>query len=429
MKQQRYPVVGVLHLGWTCQHQARSRRTPLSPKVDPAEPWLDADNDTAMQGEMRKSQDRCNQLQQELGISTAQHAALTAELAGAKQAVAAQQKRFESSQADKQALAHRVTEPAHFELDLSMAQSELTQLRNECESLRQQESDTANVTRQLAEKEGQITHLQTVVTQLKAELTQLKARLEQAKGNSTDRAKLASQVTQQEAEQTQLQQKLTEAVTELDSAHAELQSMQSRHLAQSADLSSLRAQLSESKTEASKLRCELNQAQSEASKKAAELCQVQSELQALQQCSQKSDAQTDTRAALSQEQDGVTRLQAEVARLQTDLTAAQKQASQQPQPQSSEQPMSHEAAVRTAWADFVDVKSDLVGGANRLDESASATSVVGTPHSSEQMSEAELRRMAETFRKSLGLEVQHCVCTRALTLSLYCKSFACVRKM
>ena len=84
-----------------------------------------------MQAELRESLDRCNQLQQEVDASTAQHAVLTAELAGAKQAVAAQQKSVELSQADKQALAQRVTELAHFELDLSTAQSELPQRRHE----------------------------------------------------------------------------------------------------------------------------------------------------------------------------------------------------------------------------------------------------------------------------------------------------------
>ena len=352
-----------------------------------------------------------SQLRQQLDSSTARCAVLDAELAGARLAVSAQQKNSEVAQTDRQALARKVAELAHCEVDLSIAQNEMTQLKTEAESLRSEVAQKSKTEGMLARKEVEVAQLQTVASQLRAEVSSLKGELAEAQG-------VSEQLLLKEAERISLQAQLSQLGSELESMRSNSHSMLSRHTQQAAELAQLRSELNGTQSEVTQLRSALGQAQAEATHKSNELSQLQPELESLRQQSLQWASQSHAQTDLAQKESELKSLEAEMSQLRTELDSAQQllpdEALPSDQPQQSraehlegalDDSAQAELALRDSWQPAADSDGSRDASPTHLAESASVTSLVTSRKHSEAMSESELRKMAEAFRKSLCLEV------------------------
>ena len=348
---------------------------------------------------------------------------LDAELAGARLAVSGQHKNAEAAQTDRQALALKVAELAHCEVDLSVAQSEMTQLRAEAETLRSEIGLKSKVDRLLVHKEDEVTKLQSELTELKLEVSSIRGELAEAEG-------MNRQFAVKEAGKVSLQVELNRLGSELKSMRSNSQDMLSKHSQQAAELTQVRAELSQSQSEASQLRLQLTQAEAEASRKNNELSQLQPELESLRKLSQRVSAEAGSGALLTQKEAEMSQLQIEVSQLQAELDNAKQQLHQQ-LPAVSEQSHGSESAQHgqtqlphaespesaqpelqqdASWHGEADQEASRAASPAPLAESASVSSAVASCKHSEAMSEGELKKMAEAFRKSLGIEVRSHSC-------------------
>lgn len=396
------------------------------------------------QADLEHSIEVNSQLRQQLDSSSAGHAMLDAELAGARLAVSAQQKKYEVAQSDRQALAHKVTELAHCEVDLSIAQSELTQLRSEAESLRHAAAEKGSIGRRLAQKEAE-------VTQLHAELQSM--RLELVESGS-----LTRQLSQKEAERLSLQNDLTQLGAELTVMRSDSQRVRSGHTQQTAELAQIRSDLTRTQAEVAQLRSELTRSQCVVAQKDSELSQLQPELESLRQQAQTWTNQSNTQSLLSQKEAELRQLLTKVSTLQSQLDSAHQQlhtavasgatasTSVQSEPPSPAVDASTGTSGPQESATIANDKDKALAAQTsgthdltqpRLEAEASWHSEAGRPASAplveivstslaassgrdtETMSEGELKKMAEAFRKSLGLEV----CTAATAALTICHVF------
>ena len=361
-----------------------------------------------------------SQFRRQLDSSTARCAVLDAELAGARLAVSAQQKNAEVAHTDRQALARKVADLAHCEVDLSIAQKEMTLLRAEAGSLRSQSASKSKVDRLLACKESEASQLQTELTQLRSEMDSIRSELAEAK-------RLNRQLALKESRRANLQTELNQLGSELTSMRSNNQSMLSRHTRQAAELTQLKTELSHTRAEVAQLRSELDQAQAETTQKKKELSQLHPELESLRQQSQQwaaqTHAQSESQTLLTQKEAELSQLQAELTQLQADLDNVHQHLPCESLP--SKPPNGSEVAQHScsqsqlhlddstasklqqeaSWQSAADQKPSRSASPAPLAESASVSSVTASCKHSEAMSEGELRKMAEAFRKSLRLEV------------------------
>ncbi|KAA6428913.1 MAG: hypothetical protein FRX49_01023 [Trebouxia sp. A1-2] len=396
--------------------QAQDSRQGLQDAVDKTKHWRrsteehqalleqSAGHSSQLQADLEHVIEVTGQLRQQLDSSTARCAVLDAELAGARLAVSAQQKKFEVAQSDRQALARKVTELAHCEVDLSIAQTELTQLRSETDSLRQGAAEQARLERQLAQKEAEVTRLQAELQAVRQELGARKS--------------LSRQLVQTESDRANLQADVSRIMSELTAVQSSSHDMQSRHAQQAAELSQLRSELSQNRHEVTRLRAELSGAQSEVSHRDSEVTRLQTELESMRQQALQWPAQSSMQARLIQQEAELSQLQAEKTNLQNELSSSRQQlqvltaqasasgesaqSRLQPEPNMQKQ-AAEEASVSASVHVEAAQEASVPASPSPLAETASVSS--GVSHQeSEAMSEGELKKMAEAFRKSLGLE-------------------------
>ena len=160
------------------------------------------------------------------------------------------------------------------------------------------------------------------------------------------------------------------------------------------------------------------------------MSQLHPELEALRHQSQQWASQTRAQASLTQKEAELSKLQTQMSHLQVELHNAHQQLQQQLPSQlsalshhSSASPQqgragsppalcaesSHpELQQEASWRSAADQHASSAASPVPLAESASVSSAVPSRKHSEVMSDGELKKMAEAFRKSLGLEASSC---------------------